>query len=89
MCLKLKVSLRQNLFQTSFWLHFQVDIPDNNKVGTKRYLAPEILDESIDTNQVKKMLQCISTGAVLVSPQGLVIQIWMTWVLIHKTAPQR
>ena len=71
MCLKLKVSLRQNLFQTGFWLHFQVDIPDNNKVGTKRYLAPEILDESIDTNQVKKMLQCISTGAVLASAQGI------------------
>ena len=26
----------------------QVDIPQNNKVGTKRYMAPELLDESID-----------------------------------------
>lgn len=25
-----------------------VDIPENNKVGTKRYLAPEILDESLN-----------------------------------------
>ncbi len=27
-----------------------VDLPHNNKVGTKRYLAPEILDESININ---------------------------------------
>jgi len=26
----------------------EVDIPINNKVGTKRYMAPELLDESID-----------------------------------------
>ena len=27
-----------------------VDIPVNNKVGTKRYLAPELLDESLNVN---------------------------------------
>ena len=26
----------------------QVDIPYNNKVGTKRYMAPELLNETID-----------------------------------------
>ena len=25
-----------------------VDIPQNSKVGTKRYMAPELLDESIE-----------------------------------------
>ena len=28
----------------------EVDIPFNNKVGTKRYMAPELLDESINEN---------------------------------------
>ena len=27
-----------------------VDIPANNRVGTKRYMAPEVLDESINMN---------------------------------------
>ena len=27
-----------------------MDIPFNNKVGTKRYMAPELLDESINEN---------------------------------------
>lgn len=27
-----------------------VDIPPNPRVGTKRYLAPEVLDETINTN---------------------------------------
>jgi serine/threonine protein kinase len=26
----------------------EIDIPLNGKVGTKRYLAPEVLDETID-----------------------------------------
>ena len=28
----------------------EVDIPFNNKVGTKRYMAPELLDETINEN---------------------------------------
>jgi len=28
-----------------------IDIPNNNKVGTKRYLAPEVLDNSMNLNQ--------------------------------------
>ena len=39
---------------------FQVDIPDNSKVGTRRYLAPELLDESIDPNQVKNDLDILN-----------------------------
>lgn len=30
---------------------YSVDIPPNTRVGTKRYLAPEVLDETINTNQ--------------------------------------
>ena len=28
-----------------------MDIPFNNKVGTKRYMAPELLDETINEKQ--------------------------------------
>ncbi|XP_028169479.1 TGF-beta receptor type-1 isoform X2 [Ostrinia furnacalis] len=28
-----------------------VDVPSTNRVGTKRYMAPEVLDESMDTRQ--------------------------------------
>lgn len=27
----------------------QMDIPQNHRVGTRRYMAPEILDDSINT----------------------------------------
>ena len=27
-----------------------VDIPPNNRVGTKRYMAPEVLDETLNMN---------------------------------------
>ena len=44
----------------------QVDIPDNSKVGTKRYLAPEVLDESINPNQFEswKRADIYSVGLV-------------------------
>ena len=29
----------------------EVDIPFNNKVGTKRYMAPELLNETINEKQ--------------------------------------
>uniref|UniRef100_A0A915KCD7 receptor protein serine/threonine kinase n=1 Tax=Romanomermis culicivorax TaxID=13658 RepID=A0A915KCD7_ROMCU len=28
-----------------------IDVPDNNKVGTRRYLAPEVLDDTMNINQ--------------------------------------
>ena len=46
-----------------------VDIPVNNKVGTKRYLAPELLDESLNVNQFDswKRADIYSLGLVLKS----------------------
>jgi len=43
-----------------------VDIPNNSKVGTKRYLAPEMLDETIDKNRFDswKMADVYSLGLV-------------------------
>merc|ERR1719270_2623056 len=43
-----------------------VDIPNNSKVGTKRYLAPELLDETIDKNRFDcwKMADVYSLGLV-------------------------
>jgi serine/threonine protein kinase len=43
-----------------------VDIPDNSKVGTKRYLPPEVLDESINPNQFEswKRADIYSLGLV-------------------------
>ena len=48
------------------YLLSQVDIPDNSKVGTKRYLAPEVLDESINPNQFEswKRADIYSLGLV-------------------------
>ena len=44
----------------------QVDIPDNSKVGTKRYLPPEVLDESINPSQFEswKRADIYSLGLV-------------------------
>ena len=46
-----------------------VDIPVNNKVGTKRYLAPELLDESLNVNHFDswKRADIYSLGLVLKS----------------------
>merc|ERR1719361_2926145 len=43
-----------------------VDIPNNSEVGTKRYLAPEMLDETIDKNRFDcwKMADVYSLGLV-------------------------
>jgi len=43
-----------------------VDIPNNSKVGTKRYLAPELLDETLDKNRFDcwKMADVYSLGLV-------------------------
>lgn len=43
-----------------------VDIPNNSKVGTKRYLAPELLDETIDRTRFDcwKMADVYSLGLV-------------------------
>lgn len=45
----------------------QVDIPINSKVGTRRYLAPEVLDETIDSNHFEswKRADIYSLGLVL------------------------
>ena len=44
----------------------QVDIPYNNKVGTKRYMAPELLNETIDEAMFDswKMADVYSLGLV-------------------------
>ena len=44
----------------------QVDIPFNNKVGTKRYMAPELLDETINESMFDcwKMADVYSLGLV-------------------------
>jgi len=44
-----------------------VDLPDNAKVGTKRYLAPEILDESVAADQFEAWTRAdvYSLGLVL------------------------
>lgn len=44
-----------------------LDIPSTNRVGTKRYMAPEVLDESIDTKQFDplKRSDVYSLGLVL------------------------
>ncbi|GBP96484.1 hypothetical protein EVAR_62051_1 [Eumeta japonica] len=44
-----------------------VDIPSTNRVGTKRYMAPEVLDESLDTCQFDpyKRSDVYSFGLVL------------------------
>ena len=44
----------------------QVDIPFNNKVGTKRYMAPELLNETIDEAMFDnwKMADVYSLGLV-------------------------
>lgn len=34
-----------------------IDIPQNGKVGTKRYLAPEVLDDTIDTENFESFKQ--------------------------------
>uniref|UniRef100_A0A8C6Q0B9 Activin receptor type-1C n=1 Tax=Nothobranchius furzeri TaxID=105023 RepID=A0A8C6Q0B9_NOTFU len=43
-----------------------IDIPSNHRVGTKRYMAPEILDESINTNNFEsfKRADIYSLGLV-------------------------
>ncbi|KFM61636.1 TGF-beta receptor type-1, partial [Stegodyphus mimosarum] len=45
----------------------KVDIPPNPRVGTKRYLAPEVLDESINLNQFEsfKRADIYALGLVL------------------------
>ncbi|KAL0902069.1 hypothetical protein ABMA27_000027 [Loxostege sticticalis] len=44
-----------------------VDVPSTNRVGTKRYMAPEVLDESMDTRQFDpyKRSDVYSLGLVL------------------------
>ncbi|KAG6443150.1 TGF-beta receptor type-1 isoform X1 [Manduca sexta] len=44
-----------------------VDVPTTNRVGTKRYMAPEVLDESMDTRQFDpyKRSDVYSFGLVL------------------------
>ncbi|XP_008326948.1 activin receptor type-1C isoform X2 [Cynoglossus semilaevis] len=43
-----------------------IDIPSNHRVGTKRYMAPEILDETIDINNFEsfKRVDIYSLGLV-------------------------
>ncbi|CAH2104044.1 unnamed protein product [Euphydryas editha] len=44
-----------------------VDVPSTNRVGTKRYMAPEVLDESMDSRQFDpyKRSDVYSLGLVL------------------------
>lgn len=55
------------------WLSFflsdtnEVDIPPNTRVGTKRYMAPEVLDESLNRNHFQSyiMADMYSFGLIL------------------------
>ena len=44
-----------------------VDIPANNRVGTKRFMAPEVLDDTINTKHFEsfKRADVYSLGLVL------------------------
>lgn len=58
---------KQNLFDVCCSERDEINIAPNPRVGTRRYMAPEVLDESLDTSSFEafKMADMYSFGLVL------------------------